>query len=261
MELDGADGPDQGQLRTLALTNYGHFTSMLVEQGQVRGLSLHMERLSRDCTALFNVNLDVDHVRKCIRHSLENSPERTVVRITVFDPELDLGSIGSDANPRIMVTSRPASDGIPTALRLQATAYQRDLPAIKHVGLFGAMQKRREAQRDGFDDVLFLDPGGHISEIATSNIGFVRDGQVVWPRAAMLAGVTMALLRQELDEAVDSEPLTIADLRAMDAAFATNAAVGIRPVTSVDSVAWPSGEHPVLADLRALYADIPSETV
>ncbi|WP_103379740.1 aminotransferase class IV family protein [Pseudonocardia dioxanivorans] len=261
MELDGADGPDLDQLQALALTNYGHFTSMLVEYGQVRGLSLHLERLSRDCATLFNVELDLDHVRKCIRHALDPSTDRTVVRVTIFDPEIGLGTIGREATPRVLVTSRNASSTEPSPLRLSACAYQRDLPATKHVGLFGPMQKRREAQRDGFDDVLFVDPSGNVSEIATSNIGFVRQGRIVWPRAAMLAGITMTLLRQALDEAVDTEPVTLADLRSMDAAFATNAAVGVRPVTAVDDITWQSSEHPLLSTLRELYEDVPGESI
>ena len=31
-------------LQSLALTNYGHFTSMRLENGTVRGLSLHLDR-------------------------------------------------------------------------------------------------------------------------------------------------------------------------------------------------------------------------
>lgn len=89
------------------------------------------------------------------------------------------------------------------------------------------MKHRRAAQREGFDDVLFLNPDGTISEIATSNIGFVRGEQIVWPRSECLSGVTMTLFRQALDESVTKEPITISDLSDMDAALATNAATGI----------------------------------
>lgn len=84
--------------------------------------------------------------------------------------------------------------------------------------------RRRAAQREGYDDVLFLNPDGTISEIATSNIGFIRGGQVVWPRTACLTGVTMTLLHQALDEPVTTEPLSLSDLTEMEAGFATNAA-------------------------------------
>jgi branched-subunit amino acid aminotransferase/4-amino-4-deoxychorismate lyase len=46
----------------------------------------------------------------------------------------------------------------------------------------------------------------------------------------------------------------------MEAAFATNAATGIRPIVSVDSTEWP-GDHKALQSLRELYADIPAEPV
>jgi hypothetical protein len=62
MELNGAPASID-QVRVLALTNYGHFTSMLVQDFRVRGLSLHMERLTRDCRQLFDVDLDTDAVR------------------------------------------------------------------------------------------------------------------------------------------------------------------------------------------------------
>ena len=47
-ELNGAPITPE-ELQTLALINYGHFTSMRIEGGRVRGLSHHLERLARDC--------------------------------------------------------------------------------------------------------------------------------------------------------------------------------------------------------------------
>ncbi|MGH3852057.1 MAG: aminotransferase class IV [Pseudonocardiaceae bacterium] len=60
------NGADLAQLEALALTNYGHFTSMRVDEQRVRGLSHHLERLSRDCRRVF----DADQVRHRIRHAL-----------------------------------------------------------------------------------------------------------------------------------------------------------------------------------------------
>lgn len=246
------------QIKALALTNYGHFTSMCVEDGQVRGLSLHLQRLSRDCRKLFDAELDVDRVREYVRHAVGEGAPPTVARVTVFDPALDLGTIGTDADPHVLVTARETTPGTAPPLRLQAVAYRRETPQVKHVGLFGALQHRREAQRDGFDDVLLLSSDGTVCEIATSNIGFVSGGQVIWPQAECLAGVTMTLLTRASDEPVNTKPLTLADLPHFDAAFATNAATGIRAVASVDDTRWPH-EHGVLDELRNLYVDIPGE--
>lgn len=258
MQLNGVL-PTMDQVKALALTNYGHFTSMLAKDGRVRGLSLHMQRLARDCRLLFDVDLDTDRVRYYIRHALTDAGPRTVARVTVYDPTLDLGTIGSDAVPHILVTTRPAPSGTLAPLRLQAASYRREMPAVKHIGLFGALRCRRTAQREGFDDVLFLNPmDGTISEIATSNIGFVREGQPIWPRSEWLTGITMTLLHQALDEPIHTEPVTLSELPTMEFVFATNAATGIRPVAAVDDQSWPT-DHPALKQLRGLYADIPAE--
>ncbi|MGB3440819.1 MAG: aminotransferase class IV family protein [Actinophytocola sp.] len=259
MQLNGVP-PTMDQVKALALTNYGHFTSMLTEDGRVRGLSLHLQRLARDCRLLFDADLDIDQVRNYVRQALVDQAPRTVARVTVYDPGLDLGTIGSDAAPHVLVTTRAASTSDPGPLRLQAAAYRREMAAVKHIGLFGALRCRRTAQREGFDDVLFLNQDGTISEIATSNIGFVRDGSIVWPRSEWLTGITMTLLNQALDEPIHSEPLTLKDLPAMEFVFATNAATGIRPVASVDDHSWPV-DHAVLKQLRELYADIPAEQI
>lgn len=259
MELNGLPAT-LDQIKALALTNYGHFTSMLVEDGRVRGLSLHMQRLTRDCQQLFGVELDPERVRHHVRHALSASTQAAVARVTIYDPALDLGTIGSDADPHILVTTRSTTQAPPPPLRLQAVSYRRENPAVKHIGLFAALQHRRAAQREGFNDVLFLNPDGTISEVATSNVGFVRSGQIVWPKSEYLVGVTMTLVNQALDEPVTTESLTLSDLRSMEAAFATNAATGIRPITSVDRTKWPSN-HEMLRDLCELYADIPPELV
>jgi branched-subunit amino acid aminotransferase/4-amino-4-deoxychorismate lyase len=259
MQLNGV-APTMDQVKALALTNYGHFTSMLAEDGRVRGLSLHMQRLSRDCRLLFDVELDIDQVKHYVRQALADQAPSTVARVTIYDPTLELGTIGAEANPHVMVTTRTAGTTAPGPLRLQAAAYRREMAAVKHIGLFGVLRCRRSAQREGFDDVLLLNQDGTISEIATSNIGFVRDGDIVWPRSEWLSGITMTLLNQALDEPIHTEPLTLRDLPTMEFAFATNAATGIRPVASVDGQSWPV-DHPALKQLRDLYADIPAEQI
>ncbi|PXY31700.1 aminotransferase class IV family protein [Prauserella muralis] len=257
MELNGAPAGTE-HLAALALTNYGHFTSMLVEAGRVRGLSLHLRRLAADCRKLFGAGLDSGRVRQYVRRAVEDATEPVVVRVTVYDPCLDLGAIGSDADPHVLVTVRPAPRGTPTPLRLRAVQYRRDLPEVKHVGLFGALAQRRTARRAGYDDVLFVNPDGTISELSTSNIGFVRGGRVFWPRSDHLPGVTSALLDDALDRPGTTEPLTEADLSSMDAAFATNAVSGVRAIASVGDTTWPA-QHQALRRLQERYLGVPAE--
>jgi branched-subunit amino acid aminotransferase/4-amino-4-deoxychorismate lyase len=256
-DLNGVPA-DLDQVQVLALTNYGHFTSMRVDDQRVRGLSLHLERLMRDCRRVFDADLDPDRVRHVVRQALADVSRSVVVRVTVFDPALELGHPGADAEPQVLVTTRPVAHTPPPALRLQSAVYCRDMPDVKHVGLFGSLRRRRIAQRNGLDDVLFIDTDGTISEAATSSLGFVDGDRVVWPQADCLPGVTMRLISRARDEHATTVPITLGQLAEVDAVFATNAAVGIRSISAIDDSHWPD-EHPVLGALRKEYASLPAE--
>ncbi|WP_406194826.1 aminotransferase class IV [Kitasatospora sp. NBC_01560] len=243
------------ELQALALTNFGHFTTMRVEAGRVRGLALHLARLVRDCRTVFGAALDPERVRAYARRAAPGGAV-AMVRVTVFDPALDVGSLGADAEPRVLVTTRPAGAPEFPPLRVRSVPYVRDLPAVKSVGLFGALYHRSEARRAGFDDALFVDREGHVSEGGTWNIGLVRGSQVVWPDADCLAGTTMELLRRARPHRV--ERLPSAALGGFEAAFATNAAIGVRAVAAVDGFTFPE-RHPVIAALRDDYLGLPGD--
>ncbi|MGF6884926.1 branched-subunit amino acid aminotransferase/4-amino-4-deoxychorismate lyase [Nocardia sp. GAS34] len=260
LELNGAP-VTVDDLAPLGLVNFGHFTSMRVERGSTRGLSLHLDRLTRDCHQVFAADLDPDLVRKHIRHALREVTAPVTVRVTVYDPDIDLGNPGASANPRVLVTMRPAPPVPSTPIALQSMVYARDLARVKHVGLFGAMYHRAIAKRAGFDDVLFCQPDGLVSEIATSNIGFITaEGQLVWPHADALIGTTMRLLAQTRDENIVTEPITLSRLGEFVGAVATNAAIGVRAVSRIDDIRWPV-EHELVHTLRKDYESIPPEKI
>lgn len=137
-ELNG-EPVELAQLQNLALTNYGHFTSMRVDDGRVRGLSLHMERLQRDCRTLFGTDLDLQRVRELARRAAPATGS-TTVRVTIFDPSLDLGHPAAAKEPHVLVTSRPAGTLPLPPLRVQSATYVRDVPSVKSVGLFASVR-------------------------------------------------------------------------------------------------------------------------
>lgn len=256
-QLDGAPAPAT-DLQQLALLGFGHFTTMRVEHGGVRGLSLHLDRLARDCRTVFDADLDRDRVRDLVSRAIADEPEPVLVRVTVFDTETALGAPGAPSRPRVLVTPRPATGARPSALRVQTAAFMRDLPAVKHTGLFGALHARAEAQRAGWDDAVFADDRGRLSEGPTWNLGFAADGRIVWPEAEALAGVTAELLARTA--AGTRAPVTRDDLAGMCAAFATNAGFGVRAISAIDDVAFDP-DHPALAELERAYRAIPLEAL
>jgi len=166
---------------------------MRVEDQRIRGLTLHLERLMRDCHRIFDADLYPDRVRHLVRRTLADTAGSVVVRVTVFDPDLELGRPGVDAQPQLLVTTRPAARAPLPPLRLQSAPYCRELPEVKHVGLFGALRCRRVAQRNGFDDALY---------VAVRLLGIVArmDGTLEAVRQALPQVVNTPELRFDCDD-------------------------------------------------------------
>lgn len=247
------------ELQALALVNYGHFTSMRVDDQHVRGLSLHLERLVRDCRTVFETDLDRDQTREFIRRAIHDRPGSFIVRVTVFDPALGLGRPGAAAHPHVLVTTRSAAMWPLEPIRVQTVDFMRDLPPVKHIGLFAQLWHRRRAQLAGYDDALFIEAGARICEGVTWNIGFFDGEQVIWPDAAILPGVTMRLL-QQIHDRTTVAPVTLTHAANMEAAFATSAGIGVRAISAIDDHRFPD-DHPIMDTLRKEYAEIPAERV
>ena len=243
--------------RSLALTNYGHFTSMRAEHGRVRGLALHLERLRRDARTLFDIELDTDAVREECRRHIEGI-ETAMVRVTVAGHDFDMSHPAEPVKPNVLVTARAAAELPAPPHRVQTVPFHRDVPAAKHVGLFGSLYLRRQAQLAEFDDVLFLDSEDHIYEGATWNVVCVSGDRVIWPIGETLPGVTMRLLRQSHPGVEAYVPRS--ELSGMDAIAEVNANVGIRPIIAVDDIEFPA-DHPVFDHLRSTYDDVPWESL
>ncbi|KHD77147.1 hypothetical protein MB27_12845 [Actinoplanes utahensis] len=256
MEFDGRSATTE-DLAGLALCNYGHFTTMLLSDGRVRGLSLHLNRLARDCRALFDADLDLDRVRRLVRRAAADTPR--MVRVTVYAPGLELTRPGADMEPHVLVTTRTATSSSLPSLRLRSVAHRRDLPGTKHTGLFETIRQRRVVQRAGFDDALFVDERSRILEGATWNIGFYDGDRLLWPAGDQLPGVTMELVKSLGVAASTERELDLTAAAGLPVAFATNAAVGVRAISSLDGIRF--GTDAVLDQLSLHYQAIKGDEV
>ena len=91
-----------------------------------------------------------------------------------------------------------------------------------------------EARANGFDEVIFLNERGEVTEGAISNIFVMRDGTLLTPplRSGVLPGI---LRRHILESNTNSEEsvLTLEDLNCADGVFLCSALRGMRQVQSI----------------------------
>jgi branched-subunit amino acid aminotransferase/4-amino-4-deoxychorismate lyase len=249
-----------GEWERLALTGYGHFTTMRVERGGVRGLALHLDRLAKDCRTVFGADLDPDRVREELRLAIAGADGPVMARVTVFDPSLRIDRMAEPASPRTVVTLRAAPAAEPPPLRVRSVAFTRDLPEVKHAALFGALHRRRLAQLDGFDDAVFVDADGAFSEGPTWNLGLFDGESVVWPSGDALPGVSAALIAGAYAGRSVSRSVLLSEAAGMAAAFATSSSVGARPIAAIDGASFDPA-HPVIRALREAYESIEPERI
>lgn len=236
--IDGLS-PTEGDLHYLALVNYGAYTSFRVEDGGVRGLDLHLKRLDGHAVDLFGEPVGQERLRRLVRSALGERRDAWV-RISLFSPEIWARTPEPVVCPKVMTLVAPAPSPLGTSMRIQVRTYEREEAHIKHTAIFGLIRARRLARQADFDDALFVDADGKISEGTTWNIGLVRGDLVTWPQAPMLPGVTQALITQGLAEVgmrSETVPVSIDDLDRFDAAFLCNSATPACPITAI-------GQHP-----------------
>jgi branched-subunit amino acid aminotransferase/4-amino-4-deoxychorismate lyase len=236
------DSPlDLGDPALLSATSYGHFTSMQVRDGKVRGLDLHLERLDRSSRELFGHGIAADRILTYLRTALASEPSGNLsIRINAFSRDRSFLN-GTPVEPDLLLTMTDPAEPTADPPRLLAVEHERTAPHLKHTGTFSLTHEFRRARLAGYDDALFYNRTGHVSEASIWNICFVTGDRIVWPAADVLPGITMLTLQaglEALDVARETVDIPLAALGDYRAAYLTNS---IDPALPVASITSPAG--------------------
>ncbi|MDQ8030068.1 MAG: aminotransferase class IV [Brevundimonas sp.] len=236
LHIDGVPATAEA-LAPVILSNYGAFTAMQVEDGAVRGLDLHLERLGQEALALFGRAVPEAKLRERMRAAVAGLDGRHSLRVQLFLETITHRTPDALGEPSVLTVVSAPANPLCDPLRLQTQDYAREAPELKHNATFGLTRARRLAKATSFDDALFVGADGVVSEGTIWNIGFVEDGRIIWPVAPMLRGVGQRLLENGLDlVGLDSERRVIdrAALATFRQAFICNSATPACPVGNID---------------------------
>ncbi|HXZ97830.1 MAG TPA: branched-chain amino acid transaminase, partial [Candidatus Acidoferrum sp.] len=121
-----------------------------------------------------------------------------------------------------------------------------------------------EAARNGFDEAIFLDQRGFVSEGSGENIFIVKKGIIHTPplSAGILEGITrdtLCTIAQDYGMKLQERDIARGELYTCDEAFFTGTAAGISPILSIDR--REIGGHrlgPVTQQVQELYSEVVS---
>ncbi len=130
---------------------------------------------------------------------------------------------------------------------------------IKTVQLLYSSLRKTEANREGYDDVLFVE-NGHITEASSANFHIVTQEGVLVTRDlsnALLHGITRGSilhLAREAELVVEERAFTPQEAKSASEAFVTSATSFVTPVVRLDGEKIGTGETgPVSGKLLEIY--------
>ncbi len=258
--IDGVPAT-QADLHYLAIVSYGAYTAFRVENGGVRGLDQHLARLDAYAVELFGEPVGETNLQDLIRTAVGDR-RQAWVRVSLFSPDILARTPSARSRPKVMTVVSPPPPPLATSARVEVQTYAREEPHIKHTATFGLIRARRRARVAGFDDALFADGEGLISEGASWNVGFLSGDSVVWPQAPMLSGVAQSLIQANLagvGMTGATEPIRVGDLDRFDGAFLCNSATPACPITAIGDRLFATDER--IDRLATAWAASPSQTI
>ena len=228
----------------------GVFSSLLVTDGQTRGLADHLARLASSVRDLYGKDLPAG-LQADLAACLASAPTGRL-RITVRP----VGGPLQSTVEIVPLQPAPAPAGAAAAITLRPATVAGGIGGRKWRDrrLLAALAARAGSAAD--QQVLITDETGEILETDRANVFAVIDGVLLTPPAdgRLLPGTTRAAVMRAAHARgirVGQKPLTLDELASATEVFVTNAVVGVLPVTAVDGcpAGWPPG--PVTETLAA----------
>lgn len=245
----------QADLERVAFAGFAHFTAMQMRGSSVRGLALHLARLRNASDTMFGTHLDDDVVSTHLRQAVAAGPDDASVTVYIASRPGEFEAADAPTLETFVRISDPADPPV-GPVSLDVTPHLRDLPEIKHVGEVGKTLHLRRARARGFDDALFVDGEQFVSEATIWNIVFWDGSKILWPRAAILDGITQQIARQQISLVgiqQESLPVPVAHISPQwSAAIMNSWSPGI-PVSRIGNVNLSEGT-PLLEILHQAHA-------
>jgi branched-chain amino acid aminotransferase len=150
-------------------------------------------------------------------------------------------------------------DGLKNGIRVKTSSFTRQhinisMTKAKVCGHYvNSIMGKIEAVSDGYDESLFLDAGGNVSEGSGENIFIVRRGRLKTPPLnSVLEGITrQSVLEIAADEGIEvrEDNITRDELYCAEEAFFTGTAAEITPIREVDRRTIGSGKPGPLTEM------------
>ncbi len=237
----------------------------------------HTERLFNSAKILrMKIPFGFEDVLEAQREVVRvNNLESAYIRPLAWIGDGKLGVNPKGNSIHLMIAAWPwgaylGEDGLKNGIRVKTSSYTRHhvnitMTQAKAVSNYtNSILATLEANDEGYDEALLLEPSGFVSEGAGENLFIVRNGVVHTPdlSSGALNGITrntVFAICQDMGLKVVERSITRDELYICDEAFFTGTAAEITPIRELDRVEIGTGKPgPLTMKIQAAYFDIVS---
>lgn len=205
--------------------------------------------------------LSPGEMRVVLRELLRrNDASEAVARITLSRGAGPRGySPRGATHPTLAILMFPAASRSAESCRVVTSSFRLTasdpLAAFKHANKLVQVMARAEADAAGADEAILLNDHGHVVEGASSNLFWVRGGELCTaPLAGILGGTTRShvlRLARQLSLPVREEFASLHEVKRAEGVFVTSSAVEVLEVAEWDRL--PVRRSPLVEELEARY--------
>lgn len=221
------------------LFGYGLFETLRVYNTIPFMLKEHLKRLK---SSLSIMEIDIPSLP-----ALEDEINRFIHHIKLCNGVLRITVTKGFRESNILMTHRDigyAASSYEKGFSLKTSTIRRNpsspLTYLKTLNYMDSILAKKEAVNAGFDEALFINTTGRISECSASNIFFINDKEIYTPdvKCGLLSGIIRELIigdiAGELNFKIIQGEYTLDRLYQASEIFITNSVMEIMPVVKVD---------------------------
>lgn len=231
---------------------HGIFETIYFEHGKIPFLNYHMDRI-KSSSDLVGIKLPFtfDELEQMISELFQENDlqeKKGGIRVTLTDGVSERGILSSGkAIPTVTIFVFEMKQANHMPLTATIVPYRRNETSItskvKSTSYLDNIMAKKYAVEHGFDEAIFLNTCGNISECSVFNLFIVKDNVVFTPLISdgALPGIFRRVLLNDVsidNFAIIERTISKKDLDAADEVFVTNALMGIRSISKIDNIEY-----------------------
>lgn len=194
-------------------------------------LNEHLERLKKSMKELGLLPLEEDMLREYLDklYIKDKALKITVTPLNIIITQRDIPYKEEDYNRGMKLTiSKVRRNSTSRLCYIKSTCYIENLI------------EKENAKKKGFDDVIFLNENGYVTETSCANIFIVKNNEMFTPK--LTDGLLDGIMRRKIIEnfKVQEKSITLEELEKADEVIITNSLMGVMSVKNIDDVRYES---------------------